>query len=535
MKKLLLTIALASAALTAAATRADAIRAKFLNPCDSDVLVAVHRGDWRNYTENSLEGVENAVKLGADIVEVDLRRTADGELVLMHDPKVDRTTTGKGKVEDLTLGQIRALRQRNGVMGRTPYRVPTLRELLVAQKGKVLINLDKAFDYFDQVMALLDETGTTSQIIMKGQAPAAEVVKKYGKYLDRVIYMPIVNLDAPGAVDKVRDYLKVLKPAAMEFVFADSCNAVAPEAGRICNGRTRVWYNSLWSSLAGGHDDFASLENPQQGFGYLVDSLNCSIIQTDQPQYLREWLGKRRKSAHKADFKIYPARADINTGMAVVVCPGGGYGKISMYNEGTPVGEFFADNGITAAVVNYTLPEGHRERPFDDVTQAFDYLRTNAQALGINPKKIGIMGSSAGGHLAATVSTDNAADAPNPAFTILLYPVISSRHDLAHKGSFANLLGKDAPRVERAEYSCELRVNAATPPALLILADDDPTVNPLNSIEYYTALKRFGIPASLHIYPRGRHGFGFTDKCPYLESVKALVLDWLENLNNTEQ
>lgn len=167
MKKLLLTIALASAALTAAATRADAIRAKFLNPCDSDVLVAVHRGDWRNYTENSLEGVENAVKLGADIVEVDLRRTADGELVLMHDPKVDRTTTGKGNVEDLTLGQIRALRQRNGVMGRTPYRVPTLRELLVAQKGKVLINLDKAFDYFDQVMALLDETGTTSQIDRK--------------------------------------------------------------------------------------------------------------------------------------------------------------------------------------------------------------------------------------------------------------------------------------------------------------------------------------------------------------------------------
>ena len=275
----------------AAGTRADSIRAKFLDPDDREVLVAAHRGDWRNYTENSLEGIENAVRMGADIVEIDLRRTADGELVLMHDPKVDRTTTGKGLVSDFTLDELRKLRLRNGVMGRTPYRIPTLREVMLAQKGRVLVNLDKAFDYFDQVMEILDETGTASQVIMKGCAPADEVLERYGKHLDKVIYMPVVNIDGEGAVEKVRDFLDVLGPPAIELVFADSCNTVAPEIGRICKGRTRVWYNSLWSSLAGGHDDFASLIDPDRGFGYLLDSLGCSIIQTDQPKYLAAWLG----------------------------------------------------------------------------------------------------------------------------------------------------------------------------------------------------------------------------------------------------
>lgn len=303
MKKIIITLLAASAMLSAsaAATRVDTLRAKFLNPTDSEVLVAVHRGDWRNYTENSLEGIESAVRMGADIVEVDLRRTADGELILMHDPKVDRTTTGKGKVSDLTLGQIRELRLRNGVMGRTPYKVPTLEELLLAQKGRVLINLDKAFDYFDQVMEILDRTGTTSQIIMKSEAPASEVKERYGKYLDRVIYMPIVRMDKPGAVGKVQDFLEQLNPPAMELTYADSCSTVPPVIGRMCQGRTRVWVNSLWSSLAGGHDDFASLVDPEAGFGFLVDSIGATVIQTDQPKYLMEWLGDRGRKPWRPD------------------------------------------------------------------------------------------------------------------------------------------------------------------------------------------------------------------------------------------
>lgn len=280
-------------ATAGAATRSDSIRARFLNPDDREVLVAVHRGDWRGYAENSLEGIESAVNMGADIVEVDLRRTADGELVLMHDPKVDRTTTGKGAVSDLTLAELRKLRLRNGVMGRTPYTIPTLRELLTAQKGRVLINLDKAFDYFDQVMELLEETGTTSQIIMKSDAPAAEVRERYGKYLDRVIYMPIIRLDRADALDMLRDHLEILRPAAIELSYADSANAHIPYVGPMCKGKARVWSNTLWASLCGGRDDFASLRDPAEGYGFLVDSLGCSIIQTDQPRYLMDWLSDR--------------------------------------------------------------------------------------------------------------------------------------------------------------------------------------------------------------------------------------------------
>lgn len=303
MKYIILTAALLVCSLVAAAdsTRSDSIRARLLDPNDREVLVAVHRGDWRNYAENSLEGIDNAVKMGADIVEVDLRRTADGELVLMHDPKVDRTTTGKGRVEDMTLDELRCLQLRNGVMGRTPYRIPTLRELLVAQKDRVLINLDKAFDYFDQVMALLEETGTTSQIIMKGDAPAAEVVSRYGQHLDRVIYMPVVHLDKPGALDVLRDHLATLHPAAVEFTFADSTGIATHGIAEICKGRTRVWINSLWGSLCGGHDDFASLRQPADGFGYLTDSLDCTIIQTDQPRFLMDWLSDRGRKAWHPD------------------------------------------------------------------------------------------------------------------------------------------------------------------------------------------------------------------------------------------
>lgn len=230
--------------------------------------------------------------------------------------------------------------------------------------------------------------------------------------------------------------------------------------------------------------------------------------------------------AEASGITIYPAAQGCNSGIAAVICPGGSYAMVSLPNEGTPIAEFLAENGITAAVVDYTLPEGHRERPVADVMKAFEMLHSRALELGIDTTKIGIIGSSAGGHLAAMVSTEKDL-MPKPAFTVLLYPLISSRADLTHRRSFKNLLGENASDAERASFSCELRVDRSTPPAFMVLSDDDPTVNPVNSVEYYLALKRFGIPASLHIYPRGKHGFGFTERFPYLESFKSLLIDWI--------
>lgn len=288
-----------------AATRSDSIRAKLLNPTNEEVLVTVHRGDWRNYAENSLEGIDNAIKMGADIIEIDLQRTADGKLVLMHDRTINRSTTGKGKVKELTLDSIRRVYLRSGVGERTSYRVPTLEEALNLMKGRVLINLDKAFDYFDQVYEIIERTGTTSQIIMKSGASAKDVKEKYGKYLDKVIYMPVVNLDKKDGMDKIKEHISILNPPAFELVYADTANTLIYEATKLLKGKSRIWYNSLWSTLCGGHDDFASLKDPQEGFGFLIDTLGATMIQTDQPAYLLGYLYDRKNKKLYPDEKLY--------------------------------------------------------------------------------------------------------------------------------------------------------------------------------------------------------------------------------------
>lgn len=269
------------------------IRIKLFNPHDNTVLVASHRGDWRNACENSLEAIENAIQMGVDIVEVDLARTKDGQLILMHDKKLDRTTTGSGAVSDHTLAEIKALKLRNGCHIKTIYKVPTLEEALLLAKGRIMLNLDKAFDYFDQVYDLLEKTGTTNLVIMKSNAPAEEVKRKYGKYLDKVVFMPKVNLDEKDAIEKLNDYLRVLNPVAIEFKFASDSNQLPIEVKRVMDGRCRIWYNTLWDTHAGGHDDDCSLIDPDRGYGYLIDTLGATILQTDRPAYLIDYLKKK--------------------------------------------------------------------------------------------------------------------------------------------------------------------------------------------------------------------------------------------------
>lgn len=270
--------------------RVEVIREKLLNPDSKDVLVVSHRGDWRNACENSVEAVQNAIQMGVDIVEIDLGRTKDGELIVMHDDKVDRTTTGKGYVKDLTLAEIKQLQLRNGCNIKTIYKVPTLEEVLLVAKGKVMLNLDKAFDYFHQVYDLLEKTGTVDLVIMKSDAPAEDVQRDYGEYLDKVIFMPKVNLDDKDAISKLNDYLRVLKPVAIEFKFAHDTNLLPYEVKKIMAGKSHIWYNTLWDTHAGGHDDDCSLVNPDKGYGYLIENLGATILQTDRPAYLIDYL-----------------------------------------------------------------------------------------------------------------------------------------------------------------------------------------------------------------------------------------------------
>lgn len=160
--------------------RAEGLRERLLAGDTSAVFVVAHRGDWRHAPENSVAAIEHSIDVGVDVVELDLQLTRDSVLIVMHDAALDRTTTGKGKVADWTLDSIRTLRLKNGCGIRTKHSVPTLEEALLAAKGRVLVNLDKADRYFDLVVPVLERTGTTRQIVMKGSKPADEVLPCMG-------------------------------------------------------------------------------------------------------------------------------------------------------------------------------------------------------------------------------------------------------------------------------------------------------------------------------------------------------------------
>lgn len=274
-------------------SRSEVIREKLLSGDKTSVIVASHRGDWRNFPENSLEAIDNAIAMGVDIVELDVHRTQDSVLILMHDPKLDRTTTGKGLIAESTMDYINTLNLKNGCNIRTIHKVPTLEEALLHAKGKIMINLDKADRYFDQVYDLLVKTGTTKQIIMKGNKSAEKVKEQFGTYLDEVIYMPIVNLDKEDAEEQIEMFISDMHPVAFELLYKLDTNPIPVKLKDNLNGRSLIWYNTLWDTMAGGHDDDMSLKDPDKGYGYLIDSLGATIIQTDRPQYLIDYLRKR--------------------------------------------------------------------------------------------------------------------------------------------------------------------------------------------------------------------------------------------------
>ena len=206
---------------------------------------------------------------------------------------------------------------------------------------------------------------------------------------------------------------------------------------------------------------------------------------------------------------------------AVIICPGGGYSILAYNLEGTVVANILNSWGVAAIVLKYRLPSDEIMKdkstgPLEDAQRAIQYVRENATQLHINTDKIGIMGFSAGGHLASTASTHFDKDYisnPNhislrPDFSILGYPVISMIDSLTHKGSRDNLLGKNPSSGMIKNFSNELQVTKNTPPTFIVLAHDDNGVNPENGIKYYEALLRNHVPAEMHIYQNGGHGFG---------------------------
>jgi acetyl esterase/lipase len=245
----------------------------------------------------------------------------------------------------------------------------------------------------------------------------------------------------------------------------------------------------------------------------------------------------RNKAGHfyntsQTEFYLYIADKEKATGQAIVLCPGGGYGAVCIEREGFFLAEYFKSIGVTALVLKYRLPNyGHKEVPLEDAQAALRYLRKNAKKLGVDPTKVGIAGSSAGGHLAAYVSTFTE-DAEKPAFAVLFYPVITAENCMTHQGTFDRLLGKGQAPYLRDYYSLNNRVTPTTPPTILLLSNNDRTVPPISSIRYYQALKYNGVKAAMHVYPEGGHGWVGRESFRYHKDWQHQLKRWMEHLNN---
>ena len=244
------------------------------------------------------------------------------------------------------------------------------------------------------------------------------------------------------------------------------------------------------------------------------------------------------------DISVFLPANKSRSDEAVIICPGGGYRILAYDLEGEDIAKFWNSKGVAAIVLKYRLPtseaqvEPHKS-PLMDAQRALRLTRYHAEEWGIDPGKIGIMGFSAGGHLASSLSThydSGNPDAPDPVekvscrpdFSVLVYPVISFTGDFQHSGSRKNLVGKDEELMHY--FSSELQVTEDTPPAILIHCTDDAGVPVENSIRYYQALVRHNVPGEMHIYPSGGHGFGLAIGKGHLQGWTERVYEWLKQL-----
>lgn len=253
----------------------------------------------------------------------------------------------------------------------------------------------------------------------------------------------------------------------------------------------------------------------------VATALNCSaqwsptkkVIDIDEPK-----------------IKVFLPNDDLNTGRMVVALPGGSYLGHAYMHEGYDWAPFFNKQGIALAVVLYKLPAGDRTKPIGDAEAAMKLVRDSAEVWHVNPNDVGIMGSSAGGHLASTIATHTVKGTPQaPNFQILFYPVISMQPGLTHQYTHDNFCGENPSKELEDLFSNELQCTADTPRAFIAHSDDDSGVPSANSALYYLGLNKAGVPATLHIYPKGEHGWGSLDSFLYNTDMLNDLSSWLRS------
>lgn len=281
------------------ANRAEMIAAQIHNPNSKYVVVACHRGDWRNYPENSIPAIESIIRMGADIMELDLKLTKDSVLVLSHDWTIDRCTTGKGRVSDYTLDELKQfrLRRAHGVATDSLH-ICTLREALECCKDRICVNVDQGYEYYDMVLAVTEELGVTDQILIKGKHSVAAVAEKMAAHEHNMMYMPIIDIQKEQGQKLFQEYMDTKTvPLAYEVCWKKLTPEVSDCFKKVVESGSKLWVNTIWGSLCGYLDDDKALdcEDPAEVYDQVI-ALGASMIQTDRPELLLNYL--RKKGLH---------------------------------------------------------------------------------------------------------------------------------------------------------------------------------------------------------------------------------------------
>ncbi len=267
------------------------LKALLNDSTSTHVMVVAHRGDWHSAPENSLAGIQSCIDMGVDVVELDVRRTADGRFVLIHDKTLERTTNGTGRVADHTLEQLKTLRLKRDSGELTDQQIPTLEEALALCRGKILVYLDKTEDEIDQVHAAVEAAGMADGVMYYGRLDQPALRARYGALLDRICYLPKVGDATPDVKAYLRGFAD-MRPPAFIIDFAADDAAVVREIPAIRSSGARVWASPLWDTLAGGRTDTLALTDPHANWGWLLDR-GVTMLCTDRPRELIAYLQSR--------------------------------------------------------------------------------------------------------------------------------------------------------------------------------------------------------------------------------------------------
>ena len=290
MKMRIAALAVVMAGSIFGATRTEAIREKLVSGDRNYVFVAMHRGDWRNFPENSKGAILSSIRLGADIVELDVQMTKDGRFILNHDNTLNRTTTGKGKVSDLTLEEIKQFKMRDKDGKQTDYDVLTLEEALELTRGKILVNIDKFTKHPKEILDAVAAVGALKEVLVKSTHEPDDAQRFFGAYWKAVesgelLYMPVIQFcwkqHDKAAHDLPLWIAEEPRKASMYEVCADAPEHAAAFGDVLkARGAPRLWVNTMWDNLDAGHGDVRALLDPEANWGWVLDQ-GATMIQSD--------------------------------------------------------------------------------------------------------------------------------------------------------------------------------------------------------------------------------------------------------------